>query len=93
MLDRKWESHQIDTLTAYCAAWARWRSAEEWLATPDENGVDRYVVSTYDDKGVCKSHAVTPQVALSERSEKQMTRLAKVLRLQFRPRNPDGTKA
>jgi phage terminase small subunit len=85
LAERKWETHQIDTLTAYCAAWSRWRAAEEWLATPAEDGSDRYIVSVYDDKGVCKSHGLSPQVALSERSNKEMTRLAKILRLNFRP--------
>lgn len=69
--------HELDALTAYCVAWGRFVSAETWLRHPDHDTI----MTITDDKGQVKSHGIVPQVALSERSAREMTRLSKVLRL------------
>lgn len=67
-----------DNLAAYCAAFARFRSAEEWLRDPEHG----YIMTIADDKGNVKTHGVVPQVMMSERAAKEMSRLAKTLHLE-----------
>jgi hypothetical protein len=63
-------------LAAWCAAYGRWYDAEEWLSDPGHGAV----LTIRDDKGNVKSHGPAPQVAIAERSVKEMARLAKMLR-------------
>lgn len=58
------------TVAAYCAAWGRWVAAEAHLA---QHGP---VMTITDDKGNVKSHGPSPQLAIAERSQKEMARLA-----------------
>ncbi len=67
----------LDVLQAYCVAYSRWIEMEEWLANP-EHGL---IATIRDDKGNVKSHGPAPQLAISERSSKEMTRLGKALGL------------
>lgn len=76
---RRLKTMNLDLLAAYCAAYGRWMEAEEWLAAGD--GVDRSVVTLWDDKGNIKSHGVSPQVKVSRDAVKEMQRLAAVLML------------
>jgi phage terminase small subunit len=64
-------------LGAYCAAFGRWHDAEAWLAAPDRGPV----LTIRDDKGNIKSHGPDPHLAIAERSIKEMSRLAKALRI------------
>lgn len=64
-----------DALTAYCANYARWMGAEQWLSTPG-NGT---VVTIKDDKGNIKSHAPVPQLKVSADAAKEMARIMKAL--------------
>lgn len=64
-------------LAAYCAAFGRWHDAEAWLADPEHGPV----ITIRDDKGNVRSHGPAPQVAIAERSAKEMARLAKELKL------------
>ena len=66
-----------DLLAAYCSAYGRWVQAERWLADPDHGTV----VTICDDKGNVKTHGPAPQLAICEKSLKEMARLAKDLRL------------
>lgn len=67
---------QVMNLAAWCAAYGRWYDAEEWLSDPAHGAV----LTIRDDKGNVKSHGPAPQVAIAERSVKEMARLAKMLR-------------
>lgn len=64
------------TLAAYCAAFARWKAAEEFLADPAHGPV----VTIRDDKGNIKTHGPAPQLAVAERSAREMTKLLGILR-------------
>lgn len=57
-------------VAAYCAAFGRWVAAESHLA---EHGA---VMTITDDKGNVKSHGPSPQLAIAERAQKEMARLA-----------------
>lgn len=75
--DRAWPPSARMNLAAYCAAFGRWHDAEQWLADPDHGPV----VTIRDDKGNIKSHGPAPQLAIAERSIKEMARIAKLIRL------------
>lgn len=74
---REWRGGQLAALAAYCAAHGRWVDAETWLNDPDHGPV----VTIRDDKGNVRSHGPAPQLAIAERSAKEVVRLAKLLRL------------
>lgn len=67
----------LTDLAAYCVAFDRWCAAERWLADPEHGPV----ITIRDDKGNIKSHGPAPQLAISERASKEMTRLARGLRV------------
>ena len=67
----------LDVLQAYCLNYQRWMEMEEWLADPSHG----LIATIRDDKGNIKSHGPAPQLAISERSSKEMTRLGKSLGL------------
>lgn len=67
----------IAALEAYCAAYGRWHTAEQFLADPAHGPV----VTIRDDKGNIRSHGPAPQLAIAERAQKEMTRLARMLRI------------
>ena len=64
-------------LASYCAATQRLTDAEAWLADPDHGPV----ITIRDDKGNIKSHGPAPQLAIAERAAKEVSRLAKELRI------------
>ena len=78
----QFEPFELDMVAAYCVAYARFIAAERWLRDPEND----CVMTIVDDKGNIKSHGVVPQVGLSERSAKEMARLAKLLRLDRKTR-------
>jgi phage terminase small subunit len=69
-------ANELDSLAAYCAAYSRWRGAEEQILA--DGGP---ILTVIDDKGNVKSCAVSPRVLLAERSQKEMARLGKILKL------------
>jgi hypothetical protein len=66
----------VPILTAYCAAFGRWKAAEEFLADPAHGPV----VTIRDDKGNIKTHGPAPQLTIAERSAREMSRLLDILR-------------
>ena len=70
-----WEPFQCANLAAYCASYGRWVDAEAFLTA---NGL---IQTISDDKGNVKSHGPSPHLLISERAQKEMGRLAGVLRL------------
>lgn len=70
----------LDLLTAYCVAFARWRESEEWLRGGSEDE-DRLVVTIRDEKGNIKSHGPSPQIKISRDAVKEMQALALALGL------------
>lgn len=83
---REFGASEADALAAYCAAYGRWLAAEAWLAAPG-NGP---VVTIRDDKGNVRVHAAAPQLRVAEGASKEMTRLAKILKLDRAPRRQNG---
>lgn len=67
---------KLDQVAAFCAAYGRWVAAEEWLADPEHGPT----MTIRDDKGNVKSHGISPQVGIAERSQKEMARLGRGLR-------------
>ncbi len=65
------------TLAAYCAAWAKWVEAEQWIYADPEN--PRTIITITDDKGNVKSHGPAPQVKIAEASAREAVRLGRIL--------------
>lgn len=85
---RAFRPHELDQLAAYCAAYARWQQAEQWLSDPalDANGNPTRGPVAYilDDKGNIRTIVAAPQIAIAEKASKEMARIAKLLRLNSR---------